>query len=755
MTDLAKLVVRLEAEIGKYQENLDKANKQLKKFSDDADSRLTNLAGVFAAFFTVDRLRAWGERIVENADQVGKLSQRTGVAVENLSKLLYTFDQGGINAESFTMLMKELNKSLAEAAGNADSEAGRAFRMMGIEIRGANGEIIKADQALEQISDRFAGYADGANKGALATALLGKNGEAAIPVLNGGAEGLRRMGDEAERLGAVISGDLANQAAEFNDRLDRLQTLLIEGIGNRVAAELLPTLNSLGDQFEETADKSLLLERISGAVATAIKALTDVGLGASTAFVKLGNAIGGTAAAAVAVAEGDFSRAGDIIEQVTADNLQIEADYQKARAALWKDGGEEILREVEITAKKIQEQAPNLAGGKVLEDAIKKATDKLKGMQQDLRAQVETFGLGEAALVKYRLEMGDLAEVVKSAGEGGRELAASIVAQAEALQQLKDTKEVADALADINQQILQLSGDEAGAAIAEFDRKNAELVTKLRQTGNTEGLKQLDTLTKLIVAQADFNALTQDAVRIQTDLGLLEDRIRNSRESGAITELDMQAQLSEARKKAADDLAAINAEQQAIADQTGNPAMIENVKQLGGAIEQLRAQTDLLGQSLRNGFEDAFGDSLKGFIKGTQSASDAFQSFVEDVGDQLLDLATQFAAQQLFGAIAGLGGGGGTGGAISALAGIFAGGRASGGDVHEGMAYRINENTPNSEWFVPKEAGSVVPASKLGGKLEVNNTFVLPPNGRISLETQQQIATRTQNALAFAQRRNA
>lgn len=754
MTDLAKLVVRLEAEIGKYQANLEKADKQLAKFTNSADSLLGNLAGTFAAFFTIDRLRAWGSMIVENADQVGKLAQRSGVAVDELSKLLYTFDQGGINGEAFTTMLRKLNDNLSDAAGNAKGQAAGAFRAMGIEVKDATGRIRSADAVLVDIADRFAGYADGANKSALATQLLGKQGEAAIPILNGGADGLKRMGDEAQRLGAVISEDLAKQAAEFNDRLDRLKTLLIDGIGNRVAAELLPTLNALGAEFEQTADKSLLLERTSQGIATAIKALTDVGLGASTAFVKLGNAIGGGAAAAAAAARGEFSLAGEIIDQVTADNLQIEADYQKARAALWKQGGEEVLQEVEITAKRIQEEAPNLAGGKALEDATRKAIDSLKDMASKLNEQVATFGMTEAAVLRYRLEVGDLSDEVKTAGAAGDELAASLIRQAEALEKLKSAKEVADALAQVNVQILQLQGNTADAEIAEFDRKNAELVTALRAQGNEEGLRQLETLTKLKVAQIDFNASVEQAASIQSELQRTEDRIRNSREAGAISELTMQEQLSEARQKAAGELQVIYEQQLKIAEQTGNPALIENVKRFGGEIENLKAQASLLGDSLRKGLEDNFSSSLKMLITDIHNAEDAFGSFIQGVADQLLELATQQLTQQILGAFSTMGGGGSGGNWFTTLAGAFAGGRASGGSVQEGMAYKINENTPNSEWFVPGRSGTVVPMEKMGGT-QVHQTFVLQaPQGSVSRQTQMQVGAQAAKGLASANRRN-
>lgn len=754
MTDLSKLVVRLEAEIGKYQDNLDKANKQLRGFQNAQDDLLRKVAGGFAAAFTVNRLAAWGDRIVDNAEAVGKLSQRIGIGVESVSELTYAFGAGGIEAEGFATIMKKLNENISEAAGNANSDAARAFKAMGIEIRDATGAIRESDAVLLDIADRFADYEDGANKGAIATQLLGKQGEAAIPVLNGGAAGLRNMADEGRRLGAVIDEDLSEQAAEFNARLGRMRTLLIDGIGNRIAAELLPNLNALGEEFEETANKSMLLERTSTTIATLIKGVTDIALGAATSFQKLGTAIGASAASLVQAAQGNFAEAAEIWRTATEDNLAIEAEYQRLRVNLWKDANAEVLEEVKITAKKIKEEAPNLAGGKELADAARRASERLKEMVNQLDEQVATFGKGDAAALRYRLEIGNLSDEVKAAGENGEKLADQLIRQAEALEKLKNAKEVTDALAEMNVQILELQGNTAEATIADFDRKNAELVKKLREQGNEAGLKQLETLTKLIVAQADYNELTEQADRIQSDLARQEERLRNSQEAGAVTELQMQKELSDLRKKAADDLAKIHAEQVKIAEQSGNPALIEQTKAAGAEIENLRHQASLLGQSLQNDFEASFGTALKSTVKNIHDADEAFTAFINNVADMLLDLAIQGLSQQIVGAFANLGGGGGGGNWFATAASAFAGGRASGGSVQRGMAYRVNEKTPNSEWFIPGQSGTVVPAARMGG-MSITQQFILQaPKGSVTRQTQMQLGNEAAKGAQKAMRRN-
>ena len=56
------------------------------------------------------------------------------------------------------------------------------------------------------------------------------------------------MTDEAERLGGILDGKLAKQAADFNDNLDKLATLSASA-GKSLASDLLPWLNEVAESF--------------------------------------------------------------------------------------------------------------------------------------------------------------------------------------------------------------------------------------------------------------------------------------------------------------------------------------------------------------------------------------------------------------------------------------------------------------------------------------------------------------------------
>ncbi|UWQ77398.1 tape measure protein [Leisingera sp. M658] len=99
-------------------------------------------------------------------------------------------------------------------------------------------------------------------------------------------------------------------------------------------------------------------------------------------------------------------------------------------------------------------------------------------------------------------------------------------------------------------------------------------------------------------------------------------------------------------------------------------------------------------------------------IRHAESLSDALGS----IKDRLLDIATDNAfdllAEQLANLDYGLGkGSGGGGGGLdwgSLIGGIFGGKRATGGRVQAGKIYPVNEQTTNSELFVPSQDGTVL-----------------------------------------------
>lgn len=748
MADLASLVVKLEAQTAQYDAKLDQATKKLHSFSTSTNKLLKDFAGAFAAAFTIEKLVRFGEAALENADRLNKLSQSSGVGVEALSKLQFAAKQSGVDTEALGIALKKLNISISTAAGDAKSDAAVAFKAMGISVTDASGRTKAADVVFAELATRFKGYKDGANKVALANTLMGKTADAIIPALNLGADGLAKLADQAQRAGLVISKETAAAAEEFNDKVSLLKATLIDGLANRIAAKLLPTLDGLATSFLDTATGADALDSAANGVVIVFKTLLDAGLTVGRFFEGLGKSIGATAAIIVQVLHGNFKEAAEIVRQRNADGIKEDEKFHKRIDAIWQAGGNKIVKNVKDTAKKLEEEAPNLLGKKKIAQAVEDALKKLGALNDGIAEQILTLDAGAVAAQRYKLEHGELAKAIEVTGAAGKRLKEDILLKTAALEFDQTRK----AVADLGAQIKDLTGNTVGAALDQFDSANAQLLNQLTEIGDQKGLQQLATLRDLTAAQAQFNKLQEEASRIESDLAIAEERINNSRNAGAITELESLKQLGEVRKNAADELGKIKDGEDRVAEASGNPALIQNAKRFEASLESLRNQTDLLGEKVKAVFEDAFGNSFADLITGAASAHDAIMSFLKDVEAQFARIIAKNFAEKIFGGLTG-GGGGILGSLGNALGGILGGAHADGGTIPAGKVGLVGERGPELA-YAGASSLNIVPNSKLGGANITNNFTIQAPGGVVSRASQMQVAAAVAQGLARANRRN-
>lgn len=208
------------------------------------------------------------KNVIDAADKLTDLSERTGIAIEDLSRLGYVAQMSGISADEMTGAINRLSQSMAN--GNS------AFEAMGVSVRNADGSLRSQVEVLGELADKFATYRDGTAKTALAMELFGKSGASLIPVLNGGSAGIAKLSKESDKLGNTISTELAESSAKLNDNLDKL-AILSGNAAQSVAGKLTPSLVALTDVMIANIEKS----REQGSVFS--KMIEDVANNAVTA----------------------------------------------------------------------------------------------------------------------------------------------------------------------------------------------------------------------------------------------------------------------------------------------------------------------------------------------------------------------------------------------------------------------------------------------------------------------------------------
>lgn len=293
---LGSLYIELRANLGSFETDLGRAARVAEREGRKMARQASQLAAAAAASATAQgaAFSLMVKRQIDSADSLGKVSQASGVAVEQLSRLDYAARAGGVN--DLDRQLQTLHKNTILATKGTGQQAD-AFRSLGVDVRDANGAIKSGDVLLLELADAFASHADGAGKSAAAQALFGDSAAKMIPLLNGGSQAIREAMTEAERFGLVVDTKAAANAAKFNDNLFRVQAAA-HGVANRVAQGLLPTMIDLSNGFVSWAADADTAEKATRWVDGSVKGLIVTGIALKSVFQTVGTMIGGVIAAA-------------------------------------------------------------------------------------------------------------------------------------------------------------------------------------------------------------------------------------------------------------------------------------------------------------------------------------------------------------------------------------------------------------------------------------------------------------------------
>jgi len=446
MTDLAKLVVRLEAQTAQYMAQLDKANKRLERFDKQAEVSAARIAkGVAAAAVGAGvAFAGMAYQAIKAADDMGKLAQSSGIAVESLSQLDYVASLSGTSLDELTIGMNKLTKQAVEAA-KGSTTASKAFAAIGVSVKNADGSMRNTEEIMLDIAERFSQIEDGAGKAAIAQELFGKSGTKLIPFLNQGRAGIEALKKEADALGLTITNKTAKSAEEFNDNLDRIK-FAAKGLANQAANELLPVFGSMAERFANAAKEGGAMDFAVKALSVTLKTLVSAGTIVTSIFQQLGRVIYGVGAAVVRVAQGEFGMAVDEIKDAFAEARSNVTEDMETIAKVWSDS----VPAFEETAKNIDSAMKEslVFNDEKAEDAAKKAAEAalqtLADFEASLQEQVATFGMANDAVVKYRLAHGDLADALAKAGPEAAIYGDTIGALAEQLEEMRKKQEATE-----------------------------------------------------------------------------------------------------------------------------------------------------------------------------------------------------------------------------------------------------------------------------------------------------------------------
>lgn len=223
---------------------IEKAGKKAKESGDDAEkgksgwdklgSGLTNigkLAGKAvvalgaAAAGAATGVAAMTTKAAQSADEINTLAKQTGLSTEAIQKFQYASELIDVPMDTLTGSMAKLTKNMATASkGTGDANA--AFKALGVAITDNSGELRNNQDVFNDAINALGKMENGTQRDAYAMQIFGKSAQDLNPLILGGADALKTLGDEAEAAGLILSQDSLDNLNSFSDAMDTFKATL-------------------------------------------------------------------------------------------------------------------------------------------------------------------------------------------------------------------------------------------------------------------------------------------------------------------------------------------------------------------------------------------------------------------------------------------------------------------------------------------------------------------------------------------------
>lgn len=402
---LGSLSIDLEANTARLQSDLGKADRMFQKSAQGIEKQAISMGkalGGIAAGLATGAFATWIKGSIDAADEASKAAAKIGITTEALTGLQYAAGLADVSSAELSTTLLRFNKNIAAAANGSKAQA-QAFKDIGISVNDASGGLKSADKLLLEVSDKFAGYEDGAQKTALAMDLFGKSGAKMIPLLNGGSAAINDLTAQAERFGLVMSAETGAAAEQFNDSLT-IMGAMTDGIARQVATDMLPVMNDFTGLLIDVSENSDAASTSASVLSGVLKSLATAGIVIGTSFTATGNAIGAAAAAMAAAASGDFAGAVEIAKQGVTDYSETTEKALERINKLWSGDYKAAGEQAAATATVVRESIKRTnVETETQTKTTQKATDAIQGQVAALQLQAATLGLTSEQSTLYKL----------------------------------------------------------------------------------------------------------------------------------------------------------------------------------------------------------------------------------------------------------------------------------------------------------------------------------------------------------------
>lgn len=237
----------------RFQDGLKGAGRQLDKFGKDAGKISGTLRGAFAGIgdglklavggLGIGALFAGARSAAADLAQMNSEAQKAGLGVEAFQRLGYAAQGALVNIDAVTDGLKEMQLRADEYVVTGQGSAAEAFKRLGLSVDDVKKQLNDPEAFFQTIIDQLATL-DKASQIRIADEIFGgTGGEQFVRFLSQGVGYIKRMGQEAEATGNVLSAELVQRAVEIDRAFAKLSTT----VGTNLKGALVGVVSLMRD----------------------------------------------------------------------------------------------------------------------------------------------------------------------------------------------------------------------------------------------------------------------------------------------------------------------------------------------------------------------------------------------------------------------------------------------------------------------------------------------------------------------------
>jgi len=257
-------VIKTEEELKNLEKQLTQVNSKWKETAErvaDFGEKTTELGKKVAPLSAAAGAVAGGMitmavKAGQAADDLNTLSAVTGLSTETLQKFKFASDLIDVSMETLSGSLARLTRTMGNA-NNGNKQAQEAFKKLGVSIKDVYGRLRDNEEVFNEAIIALGKISSETERDALAMQIFGRSAQELNPLILGGAEALKKMGEEAEKAGLILSQEALDSINEFNDEIDILKataSATMMQLGVTIGEALLPGLKAMAEALKKVME---------------------------------------------------------------------------------------------------------------------------------------------------------------------------------------------------------------------------------------------------------------------------------------------------------------------------------------------------------------------------------------------------------------------------------------------------------------------------------------------------------------------